>query len=122
MEYLGIPFSVKNTPCLQPDFLPFAPWRTAYLSQARQPFRIAVEGSGTVVHETRIRGGSPADLRYLERTIKLLLWSCLLYTSDAADDSLRVDLGGRRIIKKKFFSSRRRHTRSCLVSWARRCV
>ena len=23
---------------------------------------------------------------------------CLLYTSDAADDSLRVDLGGRRII------------------------
>ena len=24
--------------------------------------------------------------------------SCLLYTSDAADDSLRVDLGGRRII------------------------
>ena len=28
---------------------------------------------------------------------------CLLYTSDAADDSLRVDLGGRRIIKKKNF-------------------
>ena len=26
--------------------------------------------------------------------------SCLLYTSDAADDSLRVDLGGRRSIKK----------------------
>lgn len=75
MEYLGIPFSVKNVPCLQPDFLPFAPWRTAYLSQARQPFRIAVEGSGTVVYETRIRGGSPADLRYLERTVKLLLWS-----------------------------------------------
>lgn len=75
MEYLGIPFSVKNVPCLQPDFLPFAPWRTAYLSQARQPFRIAVEGSGTMVYETRIRGGSPADLRYLERTVKLLLWS-----------------------------------------------
>ena len=75
MEYLGIPFSVKNVPCLQPDFLPFAPWRTAYLSQARQPFRIAVEGNGTVVYETRIRGGSPADLRYLERTIKLLLWN-----------------------------------------------
>ena len=29
--------------------------------------------------------------------------ACLLYTSDAADDSLRVDLGGRRIIKKLFF-------------------
>ena len=31
---------------------------------------------------------------------------CLLYTSDAADDSLRVDLGGRRIIKKPTFESR----------------
>ena len=31
-----------------------------------------------------------------------LLISCLLYTSDAADDSLRVDLGGRRIIKSIF--------------------
>ena len=26
---------------------------------------------------------------------------CLLYTSDAADDLLCVDIGGRRIIKKK---------------------
>ena len=26
---------------------------------------------------------------------------CLLYTSDAADDLLCVDLGGRRVIKKK---------------------
>ena len=30
-----------------------------------------------------------------------LLTSCLLYTSDAADEGLGVDLGGRRIIKKK---------------------
>ena len=53
--------------------------------------------------------------------------TCLLYTSDAADDMQCVDLGCRRIIKKKkkkneffffkqktayfFFSSRRRHTR-----------
>ena len=29
---------------------------------------------------------------------------CLLYTSDAADDLLCVDLGGRRIIKKKKLS------------------
>ena len=29
------------------------------------------------------------------------LYPCLLYTSDAADDLLCVDLGGRRIIKKK---------------------
>ena len=34
---------------------------------------------------------------------------CLLYTSDAADDLLCVDLGGRRIIKKK--------TKNELVEW-----
>ena len=28
------------------------------------------------------------------------IWDCLLYTSDAADDLLCVDLGGRRILKK----------------------
>ena len=28
-------------------------------------------------------------------------WLCLLYTSDAADERSSVDLGGRRIIKKK---------------------
>mgnify|MGYP003381680928 CR=1 FL=1 len=28
-------------------------------------------------------------------------WYCLLYTSDAADERSSVDLGGRRIIKKK---------------------
>ena len=31
--------------------------------------------------------------------------TCLLYTSDAADDMQCVDLGGRRIIKKKFFQA-----------------
>ena len=29
------------------------------------------------------------------------MYICLLYTSDAADEGLGVDLGGRRIIKKK---------------------
>ena len=48
--------------------------------------------------------------QYLD-TLKGQYSHCLLYTSDAADDMQCVDLGGRRIIKKKFFSSRRRHTR-----------
>ena len=34
-----------------------------------------------------------------------MCYTCLLYTSDAADEQLRVDLGGRRIIKKKFFKA-----------------
>ena len=31
----------------------------------------------------------------------MVVLSCLLYTSDAADDLLCVDLGGRRLIKKQ---------------------
>ena len=31
--------------------------------------------------------------------------SCLLYTSDAADERSSVDLGGRRIIKKKTYNN-----------------
>ena len=30
-----------------------------------------------------------------------IVYTCLLYTSDAADERSSVDLGGRRIIKKK---------------------
>src|SRR5659263_760981 len=44
--------------------------------------------SVAIVHSARARPSDP-------------LWVCLLYTSDAADDLLCVDLGGRRIIKKK---------------------
>src|SRR5659263_672927 len=41
-------------------------------------------------------GAPPGDRRSRAGTP-----TCLLYTSDAADDLLCVDLGGRRIIKKK---------------------
>ena len=34
---------------------------------------------------------------------------CLLYTSDAADERSSVDLGGRRIIKKKTNEQKRNH-------------
>ena len=36
-----------------------------------------------------------------EETLQEHLLDCLLYTSDAADERSSVDLGGRRIIKKK---------------------
>ena len=36
--------------------------------------------------------------------ISMLPITCLLYTSDAADDLLCVDLGGRRVIKKKKYN------------------
>ena len=36
-----------------------------------------------------------------DRLQMTLVYGCLLYTSDAADERSSVDLGGRRIIKKK---------------------
>ena len=35
------------------------------------------------------------------RTQVAIIGGCLLYTSDAADERSSVDLGGRRILKKK---------------------
>ena len=53
-------------------------------------------------------GGSPVqaglindEILRLKALHKKPVYACLLYTSDAADDLLCVDLGGRRIIKKK---------------------
>ena len=43
----------------------------------------------------------PALQTIVSEIAKVPYLSCLLYTSDAADDLLCVDLGGRRIIKKK---------------------
>ena len=46
----------------------------------------------------RVHGGQLARDGNIRRTGNR---SCLLYTSDAADERSSVDLGGRRIIKKK---------------------
>ena len=47
--------------------------------------------------------GVPSDIINAGTVIILnnLVYTCLLYTSDAADERSSVDLGGRRIIKKK---------------------
>ena len=61
----------------------------------------------------RIRGGAAAPAHEiqpaaldevghgLDHAFGGLVKACLLYTSDAADERSSVDLGGRRIIKKK---------------------
>ena len=46
-----------------------------------------------------MQGGFPDPLAML--TDPTGVFACLLYTSDAADERSSVDLGGRRIIKKK---------------------
>ena len=44
---------------------------------------------------------STVEIRLTSACIITQTYSCLLYTSDAADERSSVDLGGRRIIKKK---------------------
>ena len=55
-----------------------------------------------IVHR-HLRFGAPADRTGMRDDIVaycIQARSCLLYTSDAADEEDSVDLGGRRIIKK----------------------
>ena len=44
----------------------------------------------------------------IEDSLESLVSVCLLYTSDAADERSSVDLGGRRIIKKKIHEKEKR--------------
>ena len=62
----------------------------------RQPVALAQNQTDTVWVN------KPLDLNLMAKAIDIdINIICLLYTSDAADDLLCVDLGGRRIIKKK---------------------
>ena len=54
----------------------------------------------------RVMGWRQMSMRGLDKargewSLVTMAWNCLLYTSDAADERSSVDLGGRRIIKKK---------------------
>lgn len=79
MQYLGISFELKNTPALDAGFVPFGVWLQAYAREATRPFTVAIERDhGAVsVFETKLRGEqyAEANYRYIERFVKLLLWS-----------------------------------------------
>ena len=55
-----------------------------------------------LVHLAMALPGDDLDLGLGRHVLgEVLVRDCLLYTSDAADERSSVDLGGRRIIKKK---------------------
>ena len=66
----------------------------------------AVWGQSLFPEEVRVAGGHDAFARQQTGM------ACLLYTSDAADERSSVDLGGRRIIKKKKHVRSARHVRT----------
>src|SRR5665811_1882498 len=66
-------------------------------SESRKPDSLLVTHLPSIRYLTGFSGSAGCALM----TPRLnLFFTCLLYTSDAADDLTRVDLGGRRIIKK----------------------
>ena len=74
----------------------------------------------TATHDQRV---SAAGVFCIQRFNEIQYTACLLYTSDAADDLTRVDLGGRRIIKKKtpmWFRATETWAAAGLLSLARR--
>ena len=80
MQYLGVNYSYKHIPALDPEFIPFGIWADAYRKEAKMPLAIAVErNNGYIsVRNTFIHGTEAmleADYRYVERYVKFLLWS-----------------------------------------------
>ena len=78
MNYLGIEYSIKNTPVLDPDFIPFGVWMREYLKEATHPIKIAVEREDGLisVRESFSRGDGFAEVRALvhRRLSRLYLW------------------------------------------------
>ena len=60
------------------------------MSKQGEEVRTRIEEEGVPAAQQAIRHATPGVVQ-----------ACLLYTSDAADERSSVDLGGRRIIKKK---------------------
>ena len=79
MQYLGIDYRLNSMPPLDPSFIPFGVWAKAYLKEAVFPFRIAVEREkGNIsVFSSKLRSkeATGANLRFVERFVKFLLWS-----------------------------------------------
>ena len=104
MNYLGIDYSVKNMPALDPGFISFGVWAKAYLQEADRPFRIAVERDhGKItVYETRLRGEAfaAANIRFAERKEIGSIESGKLADFVVCDEELslaRVFMGGKQI-------------------------
>ena len=78
MNYLGISYDYRNKPLLDPSFIPFGVWAKAFLDGAERPFKVALERDGghVSVFSSFLRGEeyAEANLRYMERYVKFLLW------------------------------------------------
>jgi len=78
MKFLGIDIPIKNTPALDPGFIPMSLFCREFLKQAKKPIAICIERNDNLcaVYDTFITGTNrEADQYYIERTVKNLLWA-----------------------------------------------
>ena len=80
MIWNGIEVDVRNRPAADPGFIPLGLSMDAFVKDASRPVSVAVERENgnvsvfdTFLHEEE--SYSAADLAYLERIVKFLLWS-----------------------------------------------
>ena len=79
MNRYGIQFQVKNSPSLDPEFMPILKFNRAFLQSAKKPVSFAVERSnGQVALCNTFIHGTPemreADHYYADRLVKSMLW------------------------------------------------
>ena len=79
MNHCNIHFEIKNTPELDPGFIPLYKFNEAFLKTAAEPFRFAIERNDRQISVTNtfIHGNTEykdADNYYIERLVKTQLW------------------------------------------------
>ena len=79
MERYGISVNIKNTPELDPAYIPIMRFNQAFLQTAKKPVSIAVErADGQMAACHTFIHGTPemydADCYYIERMVKTILW------------------------------------------------
>ena len=85
------------------DSIDYIEIETTILKSQISSFETLLTGEFSSVEQTT--AAYKLDMKQEKKNLldarRFVIRGCLLYTSDAADDLLCVDLGGRRIIKKK---------------------
>ena len=79
MEFLGVQINIKNSPELDPEFIPLHLFNKAFLAHAKKPVSIAVErAKGEMACYHTFIHGTPemkaADCFYIDRLVKFILW------------------------------------------------
>ena len=93
MNRFGIQVELKNVPSLDPEFIPLMRFNHAFLEGAKKPVGIAVERADgqMAVRHTFVHGTpemAEADLYYVERLIKTMLWMYGGYCVQITDQDL----------------------------------